>query len=243
MKKIFAMILSHNCADLLPTAVSRVPAEYFTNIFVTDDGSIDNSADVAKGLGLEVTHAPTSGYGANVKHGLRHAFDSGADYVVEVHGDGAQFNPAAIVPAIEFMQADYDFIIGSRFVNLKKTLELKIPYPRLVANYLLSTIDRTVLKLPFSEFHTGFRIYGPAFKEIMFEKNSDDYLFSFEVIAQAAYKELRCAEVPVECDYVSDHTSHSYLGASIYAIQHFFVLYDYLLSRITKRAKGVFRNV
>ena len=96
------------------------------------------------------------------------------------------------------------------------------------ANKFLSKIDRLILQLPFTEFHTGFRIYGKQFNRMPFEKFSDDYLLSFEVIAFAAFMNFKSAEVPVECDYIDDHTSHSYIGASIYAIQHFLTLFRFL---------------
>ena len=96
MNKVFGMILSHNCEKLLPITLNKIPKSYFNKIFVTDDGSSDNSPQVASELGLPITKASTSGYGANVKHGLNYAFNNGADYVVEIHGDGAQFNPNAI---------------------------------------------------------------------------------------------------------------------------------------------------
>ena len=235
------MILSHNCCELLPVAIGKIPEGYFYKMFITDDGSTDNTMEVIKNLGIDVTHSDKGGYGANVMHGLNYAFTLGADYVVEIHGDGAQFNPNAIIQAIKYINSDYDFIIGSRFINIKKTLELKIPYPRFIANIFLSTIDKFILKLPFTEFHTGFRIYGKSFKNINLKNNSLGYLFSFEIIAQAAFNDFKCAEVPVECDYVSDHTSHSYLGATLYAIQHFFVLKDYIISKYTKIKLGVFK--
>jgi hypothetical protein len=84
-------------------------------------------------------------------------------------------------------------------------------------------------------------IYDRKIKNINFKNNSLDYLFSFEVIAQAAFNNFKCAEVPVECDYISDHTSHSYLGATLYAVKHFFVLKDYIISKYMKIKLGVFK--
>ena len=236
------MILSHNCEKLISKSYNKIPKEYFSKIFVTDDGSIDKSVKVAKDLGLDVTISLNSGYGANVKHGLKYAFDNGADYVVEIHGDGAQFNPKAIIPAIKYIDLDYDFIIGSRLINIKRTMELKMPFPRLIANLVLSFIDKRVLGLPFTEFHTGFRIYSRNFSKINTKNFSNDYLFSFEIIAQAAFLNFKCAEVPVECDYISDHTSHGYTGAAIYAITHFKTLFDYIISKFTNFKIGIFKD-
>tara|TARA_B100002019_G_C21162337_1_gene543967 strand:+ start:202 stop:930 length:729 start_codon:yes stop_codon:yes gene_type:complete len=241
MNKVYGMILSHNCGTLLKKAFDKIPKEEFDKIFITDDGSDDTSLEIANSLGVEVVISRKSGYGANVKNGLKWGFENGADYIVEIHGDGAQFNPKAVIPAKKFINTNYDFIIGSRFINTEKTLSLGIPKLRYYANIFLSKIDKSILKLPFTEFHTGFRIYGKKFNNINFKNFSDNYLLSFEVIAYAAYMEFKAAEVPVECDYIDDHTSHSYIGASIYAVQHFLTLLRYLLAK-AKIKTGIFKG-
>ena len=120
MNKVYAMILSHNCGHLLEKAYNKIPLNEFDKIFITDDGSVDNSIEIANSLGVEVITSNKSGYGANVKNGLRWGFEDGADYIVEIHGDGAQFNPNAIIPAKKFIDQNFDFIIGSRFINVEK---------------------------------------------------------------------------------------------------------------------------
>lgn len=242
MKKIYAMILSHNCGSLIKVAYNKIPKKYFSKIFITDDGSDDYSLKMIKELEIKITETKFSGYGSNVKNGLEFAFKDGADYVVEIHGDGAQFDPKAIIPALKFINDDYDFILGSRLINIKRTIQLKMPFPRFIANIFLSYIDKLVLKLPFSEFHSGFRIYGKKFKNVNMKNFSNDYLFSFEIIAHAAFKNFKCVEVPVECDYISEHTSHSYSGAIKYAILHFKTLFDYLVSKKTKFKIGLFKE-
>ena len=221
--KIFGMILCHNCEKLLPRAIERIPFDQLDYVFVTDDGSTDKSVEIAKKLGMDVTISQKQGYGANVKHGLKYAFSQGADYVVEIHGDGAQFDPIAIKPAKKFIDKKYDYIIGSRLINIKRTIELKMPWPRLIANIILSKIDTMILNIPLSECNSGFMIYGPFFKNLNYQNTSDGHLFSFQIIAISAYANLNCAEVPVECDYKSEHTSLSYPKAIIFVIMHFTV--------------------
>lgn len=236
------MILTYNCAKLVSKAYSKIPMDLVDDVFVTDDGSRDGTHEVAQQLGLKVIrHVPNRGYGGNVKAGLKNALELGADYVFEVHGDGAQFDPAALALAIPQMNAGADFILGSRFQNPTQALKNGMPLIRYVANRFLSFWDRLVLRLPLTEFHTGFRIYGRRMLEVIpFENDSDDYLFSFQIIAQAAYYEMKVGEVPVDADYKSEHTSHKLSGAAIYALQTFGILIQYLLAKRLHRYSALF---
>ncbi|TSC80410.1 MAG: C-methyltransferase [Candidatus Peregrinibacteria bacterium Gr01-1014_25] len=231
--KVVAVIMTYNCARLLRKAYEQLPMDCIDEVIVTDDGSRDNIEQEAANLGLTLKrHTPNRGYGGNLKAGLTHALERGADYIVEIHGDG-QFHPSALRHAMPFIREGREFIIGSRFIHPRRALELKMPLIRFLANRGLSFIDRIVLGLPFTEFHTGFRIYSREFlNAVPWRDNSNDYLFSFQIIAQAAYARARVAEVPVEADYRGDHTSHSIKGASIYAFQTFRVLADYILARL-----------
>lgn len=239
--RVVAVIMTYNCARLLPKAYEKIPKDLVAEILVTDDGSKDDSYEVARRLGIPAyRHVPNRGYGGNLKMGLRYALDRGADYIVEVHGDG-QFDPGAIRQAVPLMEQGVHFIIGSRFQNPTRALENGMPLIRYLANRGLSAIDRLILRLPFTEFHTGFRIYSREMLErVAWEENADNYLFSFQIIAQAAYARLRTAEVPVEADYKSDHTSHSVRGAAVYAVQTFGVLGQYLLARSGLRYHRLF---
>ena len=231
--KIVVMILTYNCAHLLKTAYQKIPKDLVDVVFVTDDGSTDNVIEVAQSLGIEIIkHETNRGYGGNVKSGLKHALDLEADYVFEVHGDGAQFDPQALKEAIPFIEDGAHLILGSRFRQAGQARGNGMPLVRWLANRFLSYIDKRVLKLPLTEFHTGFRIYSRTLLEtVSYDQNSDDYLFSFQIIAQAAYHDMQVSEVPVEADYISEHTSHALLGAALYAVRTFGVLTSYILAR------------
>lgn len=230
--RVIALILSYNSAPLLPKAYANIPKDLVDDIIVTDDGSTDNSVEIARSLGIPVfPHTPNRGYGGNLKAGLRRALERGADYVVEVHGDG-QFDSGALREALPFLRDGMSFIIGSRFQTARKARENGMPLSRYLANRGLSVVDRLILRLPFTEFHSGFRIYRRQFlDQIPWEHNAEDSLFSFQVIAQAAYTGVRVAEVPVEADYKSAHSSLSTSGALRYAVQTFRVLAEFLLAR------------
>lgn len=231
--KIIGVILAYNVAKLLPRAVARIPQGALDDVIVMDDGSKDGTAEVAQQLGLKVfRHVPNRGYGRNLQAGLQQALELGADYVVEIHGDGAQFNPVSVLYAANAIQEGAQLILGSRFQEPGQALRNGMSVTRFIANRFLSFFDRLVLGLKLTEFHTGFRIYGKQLLEtVPYTENANSYLFSFQIIAQAAYYNFSVAEVPVEADYISDHTSVPIKIAALYALQTFVVLGQYLLAK------------
>jgi glycosyltransferase involved in cell wall biosynthesis len=239
-----AIVLAYNVARMLPRAIARIPKHLVDDIIIANDGSSDETIDVARRLGVRcVTNEKNLGYGGNLKKVMALAFAEGAEYVVEVHGDGAQFDPSAIQAALPYMRQGYDLILGSRFVRPQRALENGMPLVRFLANRALSFFDRLALRLPLTEFHTGFRIYGRRlYESVPFEGTSDDYLYSFQVIAQSAYYGLAVAEVEVEADYRSEHTSHKLSGAAVYAVKTFGVLADYLRAKAGVRYTALFRR-
>ena len=194
--KIVAMVLCYNCAELLEQAKKRIPFSYFDKVYLIENGSSDDSAKVAKALGFEVVQFKKNyGYGRAVKRGIAHGFiKENADYVVEIHGDGAEFDPRAVFPATDYMKKKYDLITGSRFIKKSKALENGMSYIRFFANIFLSSIDRIILRVNLSEFHVGFKVYSRnLFENIPWEVTSDNYLHNFQIISQCAYFNLKIA--------------------------------------------------
>jgi hypothetical protein len=122
--------------------------------------------------------------------------------------------------------------MGSRFVRPGRALQNGMSWARFLANRGLSFLSRLVLRLPLTEFHSGFRIYSRRFIETLpLHANADDHLFSFEVLAQAAYFSMDVREVPVEADYHSEHRSISLWQAAIYSVNNLICLGKYVLAK------------
>ena len=128
------------------------------------------------------------------------------------------------------------------FFNWLGPLRDNMSVVRYLANISLSFIARLVFGLPLTEFHSGFRVYSKKMIEtLMLEKNSNGHLFSFEIIAQAKYFNLKICQVPVRCDYKSEHTSMK-IWKGLPAILH--TIYTVLLYRLAllKIKRGIFAS-
>jgi glycosyltransferase involved in cell wall biosynthesis len=232
MPKVIGILMTYNCASLVEDAYRRLPKELFDEVILVDDGSTDDITSAAERLGIPFFSHPHLGYGGNIKHGLMIALQRGADIMVELHGDG-QFDPRGAGPGIEKMKEGFDFVMGSRFTDLRQPLRDGMPLMRYLANIGLSFFDRLVLRLPLTEYHGGFRAYSRHLLETVgFAYTSDGYLYSFEIIAQTAYHKLPVAEIPIRADYSREHTSISLKKASVYAVQTFGILGAYFLAKL-----------
>lgn len=229
--KVIGIIMTYNCGDMIEDTYKKLPKKALSKIIVVDDGSTDNSVQVAKRLGIAAFTHKHGGYGANIKFGLKKAKEMGADYAIEIHGDG-QYDSSVIPAAIKKMGDGFDFLLGSRFTNLKHAIEDGMPLERYLSNLGLSFIDRIVLGVNLTEFHTGFRVYSKRLlKKITFEGTSDNYLYSFEIICQAKFYNLKIGEIPMRCTYKTIHTSISIKKSIFYALGTFQTLARYVMAK------------
>ena len=232
LQKVIGIMMTYNCAGMIASTFRGLPKGIFSQVIVVDDGSSDNSVKVAKRLGLDVYTHKHGGYGTNIKFGLKKALLLGADYAVEIHGDG-QYDQSVVPAAIKKMETGFDFLLGSRFTNFQQAIKDGMPWERYLANLGLSFIDRLVLGVNLTEFHTGFRVYGKRLiKSLSFEGTSNNYLYSFEIICQAKFNNMKIGEVPMRCDYKAAHTSISIKKSIIYALGTFAILGKYILAKM-----------
>lgn len=180
----------------------KIPAGYVDDILVVDDHSHDRIEQVAAELGLRFSRNPRNlGYGGNLKVCIQRSLDLGADVLIELHPDD-QYDPSAIPPALARLDEGYDLVLGSRFLTRGAALSHAMPFWKYGINRLSTLPARLVLGVGLTDFHSGFRVYRRRlFEHVAYQRNDDDYLFSFQIIAQARFAGFRIGEVPVVCRY------------------------------------------
>jgi glycosyltransferase involved in cell wall biosynthesis len=235
--KVIGIILAYKHARFLEGLYRSIPPGVFDEIIITNDETGDGIEQIAARLGIPCFSHPRLGYGGNLKYGLKKGLERGGDYLVEIHGDGqfdVDISPAAIAKARE----GYDFVSGSRFVDIRQPLRDKMPLVRYVANITLSFFVRLVTGVKLSDCHNGYRVYSrKLLTSIDLDQTADDFLFAFEIVALAKLAGVKIAEVPIRCFYGQDHSSISIRRSIAFAFQEAKSMLKYLLARLGIRLR------
>ena len=154
-----------------------------------------------------IRHELNLGYGGNQKTCYRRVLELGADIIVMVHPD-YQYSPL-LVPAMASMIAygEYDLVLGSRILA-QNSVARGMPRYKYVANRFLTFVENIFLQQKLSEYHTGLRAFSSTLLAgLPFERNSDDFVFDNQIIAQAISAGARIGEVSCPTRYQADSSS------------------------------------
>ncbi len=230
--KVVVVMPAYNAAKTLHMTYADLPRDMVDLIILVDDGSSDETAKIARELGLELfIHNRNYGYGANQKTCYREALKAGADIVVMVHPD-YQYDPTLLPQIIQpIIDGSADVVLGSRLLDADP-MKQGMPWWKFYANRFLTVAENLAFGLSLAEYHTGYRAFRrEVLESVNFQMNSDAFIFDQEIIAQVVAIRQRVTEVPVPTRYFAQASSASFLQSSRYGISILTVLMRYLLHR------------
>jgi len=228
--KVVVVMPAYNAAKTLHMTYRELPHDLVDLVIVVDDGSSDETVQIARDLNLEIfVHNRNYGYGANQKTCYTEALRAGADIIVMVHPD-FQYDPSLLPTVIEpIVRGEADIVLGSRLMG-DSPMKQGMPWWKYVANRFLTQVENAAFGLRLSEYHTGYRAFHRTVLETLsFQANSDGFIFDQEVIAQAVDAKFRIAEVPVPTRYFPEASSASFVASSIYGCGILTLVSRYLL--------------
>jgi len=206
------------------------------DIVLVDDASWDDTSKVAHDLGIKVIiHERNIGYGGNQKSCYRAALELGADIVIMLHPD-YQYTPK-LIPAMATMIAygEFDAVLASRILGVG-ALRGGMPLYKYISNRFLTLIENILLGHKLSEYHTGYRAFSRDILErLPLEKNSDDFVFDNQMLAQIIWFGYRIGEVSCPTRYFDDASSIGFRRSVVYG---FGVLKTALQFRLCKMGIG-----
>jgi glycosyltransferase involved in cell wall biosynthesis len=190
--KIAVTIPALNEEATIARVIEEIPKDIGdVRVIVVDDGSTDQTAEVARKAGAKViTFKENRGLAMAFKEGMDVAIEEGADVIVNIDAD-FQYDPKEIPKLIQpILDGEADIVLGSRF---RGWIE-EMPLSKRVGNKIATIITSWVSGCKISDAQTGFRAFS---REAALQLNVlSDYTYVQETIIQAVQKKLRIAEVP-----------------------------------------------
>lgn len=239
MSKVVLVLPAYNASKTLEYTISSIPPNIIDEMILVDDGSEDETVEIAEGLGIyTICHHHNAGYGANQKTCYTIALKKDADIVIMLHPDG-QYDPSIIPNLITpLIDNDTDVVLGSRFMDPKGPIKGGMPYYKYLSNKFLTYIENLVLGIKLSEYHTGYRAYNRNVLETLpFIRNSNDFIFDQQFLFQVVHFGFKIKEIPVSTKYFQEASSINFLRSVKYGLSTIALSIVYILHRIGIRSK------
>jgi glycosyltransferase involved in cell wall biosynthesis len=232
-KKVIVVMPAYRAALTLERTYREIPFDLVDDVIVVDDHSPDNTAEVARNLGIRhvIRHDKNKGYGGNQKTCYAKALELGADIVIMLHPD-YQYTPLLLPAMITIIGNElYPVVFGSRILG-KGALKGGMPMYKFIANRFLTLAQNILMNQKLSEYHTGYRAFSAeVLRSLDFTYNSDDFVFDNEMIAQIFWNGFDIAEVTCPTKYFDEASSINFKRSAIYGLGVLTVSLYYRLSR------------
>jgi glycosyltransferase involved in cell wall biosynthesis len=230
--KVIVVMPAYNAGRTLRMTYEELPKDQVSMVILVDDGSSDETLEIAHQLNLEVfVHNRNYGYGANQKTCYTEALKADADIVVMVHPD-YQYDPTLLPQIIApIMKGTADLVLGSR-LKVGSAIRHGMPWWKFISNRALTKLENVVFGLDHSEFHTGYRAFRRELLEtVNFAMNSDGFIFDQEIVAQSVAAKFRIAEIAVPVRYFPEASSASFFASLVYGLRVLLVCTKYIVYR------------
>jgi glycosyltransferase involved in cell wall biosynthesis len=195
LQPLVIVIAAYNEAANIGSVLDEIPlqiADVRVSLLVIDDGSTDDTAEVARRHGALVCRLKVNrGHGVALRLGYRIAREAGAQYIATLDGDG-QWDPADLPAMVTLLEADEaDFVLGSRQLGQTENTEalLRNTGVKFFA-FAISRLTRTHL----TDTSSGLRLMRAGLTGTV-TQTQPQYQTS-ELLIGALLQGYRVAEVP-----------------------------------------------
>ena len=170
--------------------------KFSDKVVVCDDGSTDNTSEVADNAGVDVIrHEKNIGKGEALRSLFKFAAHSNNDVIVTIDGDG-QFLPEEIPKLVKGIEENKsDIVVGYRFDDTAD-----MPDYRKFGNKMLDKMTNMVQELSVRDTQSGFRAYSKKVIEVI-DFKMKGFGADAEILIDATKKGFRLTEEKITVIY------------------------------------------
>lgn len=205
---VSVIIAALNEAEAIAGVIHAVPKTLADEIVVIDNGSTDDTAEVASAAGARVVKEPVPGYGRAFRAGLR-AISPECEIVVFLDGDGSdcpEMSDRLVGPIIEDRA---DFVIGSRTQGNRERGSMN--FHQVIAGYMVGFVLRILYGVHSTDMGPFRAIRRDTLDSLGLREET--YGWPLEMQMRAAQARVRTMEVPV--DYRRRAGGHSKIAGTV----------------------------
>jgi glycosyltransferase involved in cell wall biosynthesis len=229
--RALVIIPAYNEAECIQAVLADLRQQVpWADVVVVDDGSQDNTADLARRAGATVLQLPFNlGVGGAMRTGYRYALEGNYDLAVQFDGDG-QHRADQIPPLVsELLGYQADLVIGSR---LRGRRSYRFSPGRWFGSRLLVGITWLVTGVGLTDPTSGFRAASKRTIAFFARYYPQSYLGdTVEAVALAARHGMRIREVPARIRM----TEHSSINVAIGLVHTIRICLAILIDRVETR--------
>jgi glycosyltransferase involved in cell wall biosynthesis len=204
--RVLVCVPAFNEAKTISDIVIR-SKKYADEVIVYDDGSTDDTQEVAVSAGATVIRNPENkGYGVAIRSLFQAAKEKDADIMITLDSDG-QHDPGQIPDLLKPLSQGFDIVIGSRF--LRNDDKEKVPRYRSFGIKTITKLAQVASYGNITDSQSGFRAYNKNALS-MINLFEDGMAVSTEILLRAREKKLLTTEVPITINYdIKDTSTHN----------------------------------
>ncbi len=190
------IIPAYNEEDTIEAVIDSI-RQYVpqTDIVVVNDGSVDDTRNIAEAKGVNVLNLPYNiGIGGAVQTGYKFAVEMDYDIAIQVDGDGQ--HPADAIPELinEIRNNEADMVIGSRYIGDK---DREASVSRAIGKSVLSKVISLLTGQKITDSSSGFRAANRKVIHLLARMYPRDYPEP-ESLVFLVYENYRIKEIPVK---------------------------------------------
>ncbi len=178
------------CIDTIKNALKL--HDLVGEIIVSDNGSVDESREIALQGGARIVPVKDRGYGSALRGGIAAAKGK---YIVFGDADGS-YDFMDVPRLVAKLREGDDLVMGNRFKGKIHDGAMPLLH-RYLGNPVLSALGRLFFGVQVGDFHCGLRGFSKAAFQTM-ELRSTGMEFASEMVIKAALCGLRIGEIPIE---------------------------------------------